>query len=117
MANAALNNAAIQNELYTAANLYNEAKSFVQSYGRYISSGTKSRLSSLRGELKTAIRRECKPYLDIYSAQMNELLDLAYAEAGLTRTNVSVPDYSYQTPSGGGLFSSGMMGFDGEAED
>ena len=48
---------------------------------------------------------------------MNELLDLAYAEAGLTRTNVSVPDYSYQTPSGGGLFSSGMMGFDGEAED
>lgn len=117
LANAALNNAAIQNELYTAANLYNEAKSFVQSYGRYISSGTKSRLSSLRGELKTAIRRECKPYLDIYSAQMNELLDLAYAEAGLTRTNVSVPDYSYQTPSGGGLFSGGMMGFDGEAED
>lgn len=117
LANAALNNAAIQNELYTAANLYNEAKSFVQSYGRYISSGTKSRLSSLRGELNTAIRRECKPYLDIYSAQMNELLDLAYAEAGLTRTNVSVPDYSYQTPSGGGLFSSGMMGFDGEAED
>ena len=117
LANAALNNAAIQNELYTAANLYNEAKSFVQSYGSYISSGTKSRLSSLRGELKTAIRRECKPYLDIYSAQMNELLDLAYAEAGLTRTNVSVPDYSYQTPSGGGLFSGGMMGFDGEAED
>ena len=117
LANAALNNAAIQNELYTAANLYNEAKSFVQSYGRYISSGTKSRLSSLRGELNTAIRRECKPYLDIYSAQMNELLDLAYAEAGLTRTNVSVPDYSYQTPSGGGLFSGGMMGFDGEAED
>ena len=117
LANAALNNAAIQNELYTAANLYNEAKSFVQSYGSYISSGTKSRLSSLRGELNTAIRRECKPYLDIYSAQMNELLDLAYAEAGLTRTNVSVPDYSYQTPSGGGLFSSGMMGFDGEAED
>lgn len=116
LANAALNNAAIQNELYTAANLYNEAKSFVQSYGRYISSGTKSRLSSLRGELNTAIRRECKPYLDIYSAQMNELLDLAYAEAGLTRTNVSVPDYSYQTPSGGGLFSGGMMGFDGEAE-
>lgn len=116
LANAALNNAAIQNELYTAANLYNEAKSFVQSYGSYISSGTKSRLSSLRGELKTAIRRECKPYLDIYSAQMNELLDLAYAEAGLTRTNVSVPDYSYQTPSGGGLFSGGMMGFDGEAE-
>lgn len=117
LANAALNNAAIQNELYTAANLYNEAKSFVQSYGPYISSGTKSRLSSLRGELKTAIRRECKPYLDIYSAQMNELLDLAYAEAGLMRTNVSVPDYSYQTPSGGGLFSGGMMGFDGEAED
>ena len=117
LANAALNNAAIQNELYTAANLYNEAKSFVQSYGSYISSGTKSRLSSLRGELNTAIRRECKPYLDIYSAQMNELLDLAYAEAGLTRTNVSVPDYSYQTPSGGGLFSGGMMGFDGEAED
>ena len=117
LANAALNNAAIQNELYTAANLYNEAKSFVQSYGHYISSGTKSRLSSLRGELNTAIRRECKPYLDIYSAQMNELLDLAYAEAGLTRTNVSVPDYSYQTPSGGGLFSGGMMGFDGEAED
>ena len=83
LAAAAENNAAIQGELYGAALLYNEAKSITANYSSSLSSGTKSAISSLKGKLAMAIRRECKPYLDQYSISMADALNAAYAELGL----------------------------------
>ena len=83
LAAAAENNAAIQSELYGAALLYNEAKSITANYSSSLSSGTKSTISSLKSKLATAIRRECKPYLDQYSVSMADALNAAYAELGL----------------------------------
>ena len=83
LAAAAENNAAIQGELYSAALLYNEAKSITANYSSSLSSGTKSTISSLKSKLSTAIRRECKPYLDQYSISMADALNAAYAELGL----------------------------------
>ena len=58
LAAAAENNAAIQGELYSAALLYNEAKSITANCSSSLSSGTKSTISSLKSKLATAIRRE-----------------------------------------------------------
>ena len=91
LAAAAENNAAIQGELYSAALLYNEAKSIT---------------SSFKSKLATAIRRECKPYLDQYSISMADALNAAYAELGLQQNAYSMLN-SYSGGmdyAGGGTF-------------
>lgn len=110
LAAAAENNAAIQNELYTATLLYNEAKSIQKTYSSALSSGTRGTLSALKGKLATAIRRECKPYLDQYSASMVDALNAAYAELGMAQ-NASDLLYGY---SGGANYSGGMFNWDAE---
>ena len=103
---AAENNAAIQGELYSAALLYNEAKSITANYSSSLSSGTKSAISSLKSKLATAIRRECKPYLDQYSVSMADALNAAYAELGLQQNAYSMLN-SYSGGmdyAGGGTF-------------
>ena len=106
LAAAAENNAAIQGELYGAALLYNEAKSITANYSSSLSSGTKSAISSLKSKLATAIRRECKPYLDQYSVSMADALNAAYAELGLQQNAYSMLN-SYSGGmdyAGGGTF-------------
>ena len=89
-----------------AALLYNEAKSITANYSSSLSSETKSTISSLKSKLATAIRRECKPYLDQYSISMADALNAAYAELGLQQNAYSMLN-SYSGGmdySGGGTF-------------
>ncbi len=100
------NRAAVQVKLYNAALVYSEAKGFMGTYKKYIASSTYSALSKNRSLLATAIRRECGAYLDLYTALIDDLLDQAYAQAGVPRPEPAfLPEDGQALPDGSGAVS------------
>lgn len=119
------NRAAVAVKLYNAALVYNEAKTFADTYKGMIGSAMRNALSKLRGQLATAIRRECGPYLELYTFELNEQLEAAYAAAGIPRTppaflsEGSLIGGELGTIGGGGILG-GLEGIDeggGEADE